>query len=129
MSFIYLAVYADGSSYVGQTIGTMKQLEYRYKAYAKKAKAHRPSERACFALGMPALGVIEYCPPEKLNEREQYWIAMHVQEGKNHNQAHTIPDEERYRERRMLAKWEEEREERFQRRVLELVNAAIKLNK
>ena len=30
MSFVYLAVYSDGSSYVGQTIGTMKALEERY---------------------------------------------------------------------------------------------------
>ena len=85
MSFVYLAVYADGSSYVGQTIGTMKTLEARYKAYTKKNKARRASERATFALGMPALGVIEYCPPEKLDEREKYWIAMHRQDGSNLN--------------------------------------------
>lgn len=127
MSFVYLAVYADGSSYVGQTNGTMKNLESRYAAYAKKQHNHRPSEQACFALGMPALGVIEDCPPEKLDERERYWIAKHSQDGPNLNIAgfgYTATPEGK-----MLAKWEAEREERYQRRVLELVNEAIRLNK
>lgn len=87
MSFVYLAVFADGSSYVGQTINSFEQLEIRYQNHAKKARSRRPSEQACFALGMPALGVIEYCPPEKLDEREKYWIAMHRQDGKNLNVA------------------------------------------
>ena len=77
MSFIYLAVYADNTCYVGQTINTFEELERRYQAYTKRPH-HRPSEQACFALGMPALGVIEYCPPEKLDEREKYWIAQHA---------------------------------------------------
>ena len=85
MSFIYLAVYSDGTSYVGQTINTFEMLEGRYKSYEKKAKSRRPSEQACFALGMPALGVIEYCPPEKLDERERYWIASHRGDGRNLN--------------------------------------------
>ena len=82
MSFIYLAVYADNTCYVGQTRKTFKQLEARYQRYAKKQRSRRPSEQACFALGMPALGVIEYCPPEKLDERERYWIAMHRQDSR-----------------------------------------------
>ena len=85
MSFIYLAVFADGTSYVGQTTTSFKQLEVRYEDYTKKERHRRPSEQACFALGMPALGVIEYCSPEKLNEREKYWIAMHRQDGPNLN--------------------------------------------
>lgn len=87
MSFVYLAVFADGTSYVGQTINDFEQLEARYKSYTKRARRLRPSEQACFALGMPALGVIEYCPPEKLNEREKYWIAKHRQDGENLNVA------------------------------------------
>lgn len=85
MSFIYLAVYSDGTSYVGQTLNSFEMLEKRYQHYEKKAKSRRPSEQACFALGMPALGVIEYCPPEKLDEREKYWIAAHWRDGKNLN--------------------------------------------
>ena len=127
MSFVYLAVYADGTSYVGQTTIGFDMLEYRYQQYAKKAKSRRPSEQACFALGMPALGVIEYCPPEKLDERERYWIGIHNKDGPNLNMAGF--DYEQTPEGKMLAKWEAERDERFQRRVLELVNEAIKLNK
>lgn len=104
MSFVYLAVYADGTSYVGQTAGTFEQLEKRYQAYAKKAKARRPSEQACFALGMPVLGIIEYCPPEKLNEREQYWIAAHRQDGKNLNIADGGSGRETRRARALMDK-------------------------
>ena len=82
MSFIYLAVYADNTCYVGQTTGEFEALEMRYRKYTKKAQRLRPSEQAAFALGMPALGVIEYCPPEKLDERERYWIVMHRQDSK-----------------------------------------------
>ena len=87
MAFVYLAVFADGTSYVGQTINDFEQLEARYKAYTKKNIRAQPSRQACFALGMPALGVIEYCPPEKLNEREKYWIRVHRQDGKHLNVA------------------------------------------
>ena len=88
MSFIYLAVYSDGTSYVGQTTNTFEGLEKRYASYTKKNTMKRsPAQRACFALGMPALGVIEYCPPEKLDERERYWIEVHRQDGKNLNVA------------------------------------------
>ena len=85
MSFVYLAVYSDGSSYVGQTLNSFEMLEKRYQHYEVKARKRRPSEQACFALGMPALGVLEYCPPEKLDERERYWIATHRQDGENLN--------------------------------------------
>lgn len=86
-TLIYLAVFADGSSYVGQTGQGLDMIEHRYRGYTKKQRNLRPSEQACFALGMPALGVIEYCPPEKLDERERYWIEMHRQEGPNLNVA------------------------------------------
>lgn len=85
MSFIYMVIYDDGTGYVGQTTGTREQLVARYRGYATKAEARRPSEKAVFALGMPAIGVLEYCPPEKLNERETYWIEHYHQMGKLHN--------------------------------------------
>lgn len=88
MSFIYLAVFNDGSAYVGQTTGSFEQLEKRYRSYTRRLTMKRsPVQRLCGKLGMPTLGVLEHVSPEKLDEREQYWIAAHRQEGKTLNVA------------------------------------------
>lgn len=126
MSFIYLAVYSDGSSYVGQTINDFEQLERRYSAYTRRPNV-RPSEQACFALGMPALGVIEYCPPEKLDEREQYWITQHRQDGSNLNidwGGCALTKEER-----QLRKLEVQRWKRLRRMESKLAKAARRMAK
>lgn len=88
MSFIYLAVFTDGAVYVGQTTGSFEQLEKRYRSYTQRLTMKRsPVQRLCGKLGMPTLGVLEHVSPEKLDEREKYWIAAHRQEGRTLNVA------------------------------------------
>lgn len=76
MPFIYLAVWKTGTTYVGQTLGTLWQLKARYRRYCHKP-SERPSEALCFAHGMPTLKILEECPAEKLDAREGYWMIVY----------------------------------------------------
>lgn len=122
MPFIYQAVWKNGYVYIGQTLGDMERLTKRYASYAKsKRKTNRPSEMACRLHGLPTFYVLETCSPTELDEREQYWIRWHAGYQDwclNVRQLTTARDKEAAR---MLVDWEEDRERRFQARVLQLL--------
>jgi hypothetical protein len=79
MPIIYLAVWPNGNTYIGQTISNLERLTKRYAGYARsKRKTKRASEMACRLYGEPVFHILETCSPNKLDEREQYWIGVYT---------------------------------------------------
>lgn len=125
MSIVYLAVWKSGTIYIGQTTGPLVRLTKRYVSYANsKRKTKRLSEMECRLYGTPVFRILETCSPNKLDEREQYWIGVYSCYPNCLNCAGRAPTYEAMWEAAhwaKMAEWEAGREERIQARILELL--------
>ena len=98
MTLIYLAVWSNGSVYVGQTVNGMKGLAKRYRCYynqkhyktynARVKAVKRPSQLACQIHGMPMLIILEECLNKDAYAREQYWIGFYAGKANSLNKIH-----------------------------------------
>ena len=79
MSYIYkITNTLNGKIYIGQTSTT---IEHRWKQHIQDSKKYkdRPLYRAFNKYGIDVFKIetIEQCPPEKVNERECFWITYY----------------------------------------------------
>lgn len=126
MSIVYLAVWKSGTIYIGQTTADLERLTKRYGSYAKsKRKTKRLSEMECRRHGAPVFHILETCSPNKLNEREQYWIGVYscypnCLNG-TYKYAPNLDAQWNAAHWKAIQEWEAGREERIWARTLELL--------